>query len=129
MALHSTNGHMESNTSKGRPEMSWLRDLTDIIQYAILNAGRLGGAGLLMGPFNHAWYTFLDRILPGSNTATVLRKILSDQLIASPFFAFAFFAGQYDNVVLWYRLSPLKDACVGSLRRKGEGERERDRGG
>ncbi|KAI0209060.1 Mpv17-like protein 2 [Lamellibrachia satsuma] len=55
--------------------------------------GRLGGTGLLMGPFNHVWYSFLDRVLPGSNTATVVRKILCDQLIASPFFAFAFFAG------------------------------------
>ena len=62
---------------------------------ALSPAGRLGGTGLLLGPFNHVWYAFLDRVLPGCNTATVLRKILSDQLIASPFFAFAFFAGQF----------------------------------
>ncbi|KAK2179291.1 hypothetical protein NP493_501g02002 [Ridgeia piscesae] len=69
--------------SKGKP----------LADYDWRRTGRLGGTGLLLGPFNHVWYAFLDRVLPGCNTATVLRKILSDQLIASPFFAFAFFAG------------------------------------
>ena len=50
--------------------------------------------GVIMGPFNHYWYTFLDKVLPGATSSTVVKKILMDQIIASPYFAFSFFVGK-----------------------------------
>lgn len=34
----------------------------------------------IFGPFNHYWYTFLDRFIKGRNTGNVLKKVLLDQL-------------------------------------------------
>ncbi len=57
--------------------------------------GRMSTLAFVMGPFNHYWYCFLDRLLPGARTATVAKKILMDQVFASPFFAFTFFMGKH----------------------------------
>jgi len=46
--------------------------------------------GLAMGPVHHYWYVWLDRYLKANQ---VWRKILADQIIAAPFFAFSFFYG------------------------------------
>ena len=42
--------------------------------------------GILLGPFNHGWYTLLDKVLPGQTGKIVVKKILADQIIASPFY-------------------------------------------
>ena len=49
--------------------------------------------GVAGGPPHHYWYRFLDRILPAKTRETVLKKILADQLVAAPAFAFIFFYG------------------------------------
>lgn len=53
----------------------------------------MGTIGLLQGFPNHAWYLWLDRFLPGKSLAIVAKKVLADQLIASPFFSSTFFVG------------------------------------
>ena len=53
----------------------------------------MGIVGLSQGLPNHWWYTWLDRVLPGRSLATCGKKILADQLIASPFFSSSFFLG------------------------------------
>ncbi|XP_070562867.1 mpv17-like protein 2 [Ptychodera flava] len=55
--------------------------------------GRMFLIGLMIGPFNHVWYKFLDHFLPARTTGVIVRKILLDQIVASPFFATTFFMG------------------------------------
>lgn len=49
--------------------------------------------GLLQGPFHHCFYTMLDRVLPGRNAKSVVKKTLLDQSIASPVCLAIFFIG------------------------------------
>ncbi|EZA59178.1 hypothetical protein DMN91_008177 [Ooceraea biroi] len=49
--------------------------------------------GLLQGPFHHWFYTILDRVLPGKNAKSILKKTLLDQSIASPVCLTIFFIG------------------------------------
>ena len=56
--------------------------------------GRITTMGFAMGPMNHVWYTMLDAILPGKAASVVVKKILMDQTIAAPFFAFTYFMGK-----------------------------------
>ena len=55
--------------------------------------GRMGIVGLSQGLPNHLWYTWLDRLLPGKSLAVVGKKVVADQVIASPFFSSTFFVG------------------------------------
>lgn len=49
--------------------------------------------GLLQGPFHHYFYTILDRVLPGRNPMSILKKTALDQTIASPTCLTIFFVG------------------------------------
>lgn len=44
----------------------------------------VGVTGILIGPFCHYWYIFLDWWLPGRSARVVTKKLLVDQLICSP---------------------------------------------
>lgn len=59
----------------------------------IFFVGRMFVIGLTQGPPQHIFYKFLDRSLPGRDFKSISRKILLDQLIASPICICIFFFG------------------------------------
>ncbi|XP_060074215.1 mpv17-like protein 2 [Ylistrum balloti] len=46
----------------------------------------VAASGLVIGPFCHYWYLFLDKWLPGKTIKVVLKKVIVDQLICSPIY-------------------------------------------
>ncbi|XP_008557114.1 mpv17-like protein 2 [Microplitis demolitor] len=49
--------------------------------------------GMIQGPFNHFFYAFLDRFLPGKTARSIVKKTFLDQVIASPTCLSIFFFG------------------------------------
>jgi len=49
--------------------------------------------GLLQGPFHHWFYMILDKVLPGRNAKSILKKTFLDQSVASPTCLTIFFVG------------------------------------
>ena len=92
---------VEKYYSKGNEPHNWGRTgiytkctiLMMYIMQCYWCTGRMFCMGLAMGPATHAWYTALDRFLPGVTASTVVKKILLDQVVASPFFNCFFFMG------------------------------------
>lgn len=60
--------------------------------------GRMLAIGLVMGPVNHGWYFALDKLLIGKSATVITKKILLDQIIASPLFASIFFMGECSSI-------------------------------
>lgn len=47
-------------------------------------SGNVALTGLLIGPFCHFWYLYLDKWLPGRTFRIIAKKLIVDQLICSP---------------------------------------------
>lgn len=64
-----------------------------IVCYDYLRTGRMIVIGCVLGPFNHYWYSFLDKRLVGKSGNIVFKKIMCDQAVAGPFFCSSFLMG------------------------------------
>lgn len=61
-------------------------------RYSFLT-GRMLTVGLVCGAPLHGWYKMLDWLLPGKSRMVILKKVLVDQVIASPTLILGFFIG------------------------------------
>lgn len=59
-------------------------------------AAKLSAVGLVMGPFCHKWYSFLDKIFPTKTGKIILCKVLLDQILAAPAMNLMSIAGCFD---------------------------------
>lgn len=87
--LHPTDRWRQSNVSQAKPVFYSSR----LFISAAIISGRMGIVGLSQGLPNHLWYTWLDRLLPGKALVVVCKKVIADQLIASPLSSSTFFVG------------------------------------
>ena len=56
---------------------------------------RMATMGLAcLGPLNHNWYIFLDKMLPGTTVRIVTKKVLVDMLVMGPIFLVSFYSGK-----------------------------------
>jgi len=55
---------------------------------------RMTGMGVvLMGFAGSKWYHFIDKLLPATNTATIVKKVALDQFVFAPTFYLTFYSG------------------------------------
>ena len=56
---------------------------------------RMATIGLVcMGPMNHHFYIFLDKILPGTSARIVAKKVVTDMLVMAPIADCSFYTGK-----------------------------------
>ncbi|XP_034655930.1 mpv17-like protein 2 [Drosophila subobscura] len=72
-------------------EQAYERYLGEIDAWNGTRTLRMGMGGLTVGVVCHYWYQYLDYRYPNRTIRTVMRKILLDQIICSPFYITVFF--------------------------------------
>lgn len=63
--------------------------IDDRQRFSWRRTGKMFLAGALVAPLGHAWYSFLDRRLPGVAAMTIVKKVLTDMLVAAPVFIYS----------------------------------------
>ncbi|CAG9808500.1 unnamed protein product [Chironomus riparius] len=63
----------------------------EIHKYDIIRSRNMAASGLTVGVFCHFWYKVLDSRMPGRTFKMVMKKVLVDQMVASPIVIALFF--------------------------------------
>ncbi|XP_020511714.2 mpv17-like protein 2 [Labrus bergylta] len=81
--------------------------------YDWMRTGRMFVSGCTMGPPMHYWYAWIDKRFVGTAMTTVCKKVLLDQILASPVMALMYFVGM--EVMEGHSLSDGWDEFIGKF--------------
>ena len=78
--------------------------------------GRMFAAGLLIGSSGHVWYKILDKVYPGTDRNSVVKKVVADLLIDCPASAWLIFWCKFLVLTIRGEISTLSPiAATGTL--------------